>query len=100
MFPAYEEVSLLNKVLKFKLLDTLELASKRRRMLVVVQECGTKTLQLFTKGVNETVFLTLCLGTQNNVVLAFTIPTSFSSLLAIFAHVENQGLNTLVSSSP
>jgi len=100
MFPAYEKVSLLNKVLKFKLLDTLELASERRRMLVVIQECGTKTLQLLTKGVNETVFLTLCSSTQNNVVLAFTIPTSFSSPLAIFAHVENQSLNTLVSSSP
>jgi hypothetical protein len=37
---------------------------------------------------------------QNNVMLAFVIPTFFSSPLATLAHVENQGLNTLVSSSP
>jgi hypothetical protein len=67
---------------------------------VVVQECGTRTLQLLTKGVNEIVFPTMCSSMQNNVVLTFAIPTSFSSPLATFAHVENQGLNMLVYSSP
>jgi hypothetical protein len=57
-------------------------------------------LQLLTKGAHETAFPTLCSGMQSNVVLAFIIPTSFSSLLAILAHVENQGLNMFVSSSP
>jgi magnesium-transporting ATPase (P-type) len=63
MFLAYVEVNLLSKVLEFKLLDTLEFTSKRRRIFVVVQECGIGALQLLTKGANEIFFPTLCLGT-------------------------------------
>jgi len=37
---------------------------------------------------------------QSNVVLTFIIPTTFSSPLATVAHVENQGLNMLIYSSP
>jgi magnesium-transporting ATPase (P-type) len=70
MFLAYVEVSLLGKVLEFKLLNTLEFTSQHRRILVVVQEHGTGTLELLTKGVDETVFPTLCSCTYNNVVLA------------------------------
>jgi magnesium-transporting ATPase (P-type) len=99
MFLAYLKVSLLGKVLEFKLLDTLEFTSKRKCIFVVVQERGIGALQLLTKGANEIFFPTLCLGTQSNVVLAFTIPTSFSSPLATLTHVENQGLNVLVYSS-
>jgi hypothetical protein len=100
MFPTYVEMSLLGKVLEFKLLDTLEVTSKCMRILVVVQECGTRALQLFAKGVDEIVFPTLCSCMTSNVVLTFTIPTFFSSPLTTLAHVENQGLNTLVYSSP
>jgi len=82
MFLAYVKVKLLGKVLEFKLLDTLESTLEHRRILMVVQKHGTKALQLFTKGANETIFPILCLSMQSNVVLAFAIPTSFSSLLA------------------
>ncbi len=62
-FPTYVEMSLLGKVLELKLLDTLEFTSERKHILVVVQERGTRALQLLTKGANETVFPTLCLST-------------------------------------
>jgi len=60
MFLAYVEVSLLGKALEFKLLDTLEFTSECKCILVVVQERGTRALQLFTKGDDEIVFPTLC----------------------------------------
>ncbi len=82
MLPAYVKMSLLRKVLEFKLLDTLEFTSECRRILVVVQERGTRALQLLTKGVDETAFPIMCSCMHSNVMLAFTIPTSFSSLLA------------------
>jgi magnesium-transporting ATPase (P-type) len=63
MFPTYVEVSLLGKVLECKLLDTLEFTSKRKRILVVVQEHGTWALQLLTKGADETILPTLCSDT-------------------------------------
>jgi hypothetical protein len=100
MFLAYVEVSLSSKVLEFKLLNTLEFTSKRRHILMVVKEHGTRTRQLLTKSVDETAIPTLCLGMQSNVVLTFSIPTSLSSPLATLAHVKNQGLNMLVSFSP
>ncbi len=81
-------MSLLSKVLEFKLLDTLEFTSKRGHILMVVQVRGTGALQLLTKGANEICFPTLCLSMQSNIVLAFTI-TTFSSPLAILVHVEN-----------
>jgi magnesium-transporting ATPase (P-type) len=75
------EVSLLGEVLEFEILDTLEFTSERKRMSVVVRQCGTGALQLLTKGADETVFPILCSGMQSNAVSAFTIPTSFSSKL-------------------
>ncbi len=67
---------------------------------MVVQEHAIRTLHLLTKGVDEIIFPTLCSSMQSNVVLAFIIPTSFSSLLATLVHIEIQSLNTLVYSSP
>jgi hypothetical protein len=60
MFLTFVEMSLLSKVLEFKLLDTLEFTSKCMHILTVVQECGIRALQLLTKGADETVFPTLC----------------------------------------
>jgi hypothetical protein len=81
MFPAYVEVSLLGKVLEFKLLNTSEFTSEHMHILMIVHEHGTWALQLLAKGVNEIVFPTLCSSVQNNVVLAFTIPTLLLFLL-------------------
>jgi magnesium-transporting ATPase (P-type) len=100
IFPIYVEVSLLGKVLEFKLLNTLEFTSKCKRILVVVQERGTRALQLLSKGADKIVFPTLHSSTQSNVVLTFTIRTSSFSPLTILVHVENQGLNMLVYFSP
>jgi len=50
-------------------------------ILMVVHEHGIGALQLLAKGANEIVFPTICLGVQNNVVLAFTIPTLLLFLL-------------------
>jgi hypothetical protein len=89
MLYAYVKMSLLGKVLEFKLLDTLEFTLEHMRILVVVQERGIGALKVLTKGVIEIVFPTLCSSTQSNVVLTFIIPTSFSSPLATLFHVEN-----------
>lgn len=55
-------VELGEKTARFELLETLEFSPERKRMSVVVRECVSGRLKLYTKGADETIFPRLRTG--------------------------------------